>query len=112
MLYGKASGTGNTGWAPFAQRAMQTIATDAAFTLTPGTSPEETRHTGTLTANRAVTLSTTGAYAGERFKITRTGGGAFTLDIGTGPLKSLATNQWCEVTYDGTAWYLSAFGAL
>jgi hypothetical protein len=111
-VYGKASGTGNTGWAPFAQRAMQTIATDAIFTLTPGTTPEETRHTGTLTANRAVTLSTTGAFAGERFKITRTGGGAFTLDIGTGPLKSLATNQWCEVTYDGSAWYLSAFGSL
>lgn len=90
----------------------QTVSTDVAFTLTPGTSPESTKHTGTLTANRAVTLSTTGAITGERFVITRTGSGAFTLDIGTGPLKSLSTGQWGEFTYDGSAWYLSRFGSL
>lgn len=70
------------------------------------------KFTGTLTAARQVTLSTTGAIAGNKFFITRTGGGAFNLNIGTGPLKALAQNQWCIVVYDGTAWYLAAFGSL
>ncbi|RWN51925.1 hypothetical protein [Mesorhizobium sp.] len=91
---------------------QQTIATDADFTLTPFSSPTETRHTGTLTADRAVTLSTTGAFAGMKFRITRTGGGAFNLNVGTGPLKALATNTWAEFSYNGTAWYLAAYGAL
>jgi hypothetical protein len=88
------------------------LSTNAAFTLTPRVSGRTIIHTGTLTANRAVTLSTTNAAAGDRFKITRTGGGAFTLDVGTGPLKALATGTWGEFTYDGTAWMLSAYGAL
>lgn len=91
---------------------QETIATDAAFTLTTITNAPNVRHTGTLTANRAVTLSTTNAFRGAKFRITRTGGGAFTLDVGTGPLKSLATNTWAEIEYDGTAWYLAAYGAL
>lgn len=91
---------------------QQTVASDAAFTLTPLASAEEQRHTGILTANRALTLSTTNAYVGARFRITRTGGGAFTLDVGTGPLKSLATNTWGEFVYDGSAWYLAAHGML
>ena len=83
------------------------------FTLTPGTSPYETLHTGTLTADRAVTLSTTGAVAGvTRFGITRTGGGALNLNVGTGPLKGLATNTWAEFVYDGSAYRLAAYGTL
>jgi hypothetical protein len=42
-------------------------------------------------------------------KATATGA---TLDVGAGPLKSLAVGQWCEVEYDGAAWLLVAFGAL
>ena len=34
--------------------------------------------------------------------MTRTGGGAFNLDLGG--LKNLATNTWAEVIYDGSAW--------
>lgn len=90
----------------------QTIATNADFTLTPFASPEQTRHTGTLTADRAVTLSTTGAVVDQKFRITRTGAGAFNLNVGTGPLKALITNTWAEFVFDGTAWYLSAYGAL
>ena len=91
---------------------MQTVATNADFTLTTLTSAEQQRHTGTLTADRAVTLSATNAYAGARFMITRTGGGAFNLNVGTGPLKALVTNTWAEFIYDGSAWYLAAYGAL
>ncbi len=88
------------------------IATDADATLTVGTSAENVRHTGTLSADRAITLSTTNAFSGARFRITRTGGGAFNLNVGTGPLKALATNTWAEFIYDGSAWYLAAYGAL
>ncbi|RWN55633.1 hypothetical protein [Mesorhizobium sp.] len=91
---------------------QQTIATDADFTLTPNSSPAETRHTGTLTTDRAVTLSTAGAFAGLKFRIARTGDGAFNLNVGTGPLKALARNMWAEFVYDGSAWYLGAYGSL
>jgi hypothetical protein len=101
-----------TNWRRVSRGGEQTVSSDAAFTLTTLTSAEEQKHTGTLTTNRAVTLSTANAYAGARFKITRTGGGAFTLDVGTGPLKSLATNTWAEFVCDGSAWYLAAYGAL
>jgi hypothetical protein len=92
--------------------SQQTLNTDAVFTLTPATSPYHTLHTGTLTAARTVTLSATGATSGMTFRISRTGGGAFNLNVGTGPLIALATNRWCDVTFDGAAYYLSAFGSL
>lgn len=91
----------------------QTVNTDATLSLTPFVSAPNIRHTGTLTADRAVALGTTNAVAGKtKFRITRTGSGAFNLNVGTGPLKALATNQWCEVIYDGSAYFLSAYGAL
>lgn len=90
----------------------EAVATDAAATLTVGANAENVKHTGTLTADRAITLSTTNAFAGARFRITRTGGGAFNLNVGTGPLKALITNTWAEFIYDGSAWYLAAYGAL
>jgi len=68
-----------------------------------------------LTADRAVTLSTTNAQAGARFRIVRGAGatGAFNLNVGTGPLKALAAaGQWCDVEYSGTAWVLTASGSL
>jgi hypothetical protein len=66
----------------------------------------------TLTNNRNVTLDTTDAYEGQTFKIIRTAAGAFNLNVGTGPLKALAADEWCEVIYDGSAWFLSQYGAL
>lgn len=83
---------------------------DASATLTWSSSATTNRWTSTLTANRTVTLSTTNAINGARFRIYRTGGGAFTLDVDG--LKTLAANQWCEVEYDGSAWVLTAFGSL
>jgi hypothetical protein len=108
-----ASGSPGT-WLPIqTYEGIAVVATDADFTLTPFTSSPVQKHTGTLTAARQVTLSTAGAATGMTyFKITRTGGGAFNLNVGTGPLKALATNQWCVVRYDGTAYYLEAYGTL
>lgn len=67
-----------------------------------------------LSADRTVTLSTTGATSGTRFRIVRTAGatGAFNLNVGSGPLKALAAGQWCDVDYDGSTWLLAAFGSL
>jgi hypothetical protein len=92
--------------------ALQTIATDAAFTLTPMIDAPVVRHTGTLTASRTVSLSTVNAALGDQFMITRSGAGAFSLTVGTGPLKSLSTGTWCRVVFDGSAWALAEYGAL
>lgn len=99
-----------TGWLHAGQGGHTTVASNAAFTLTPLTSAPNILHTGALTANRTVTLSTTNARPGSWFAITRTGAGAFNLDIGG--LKSLVQNTWCVVKYDGSAWFLAAYGAL
>lgn len=85
---------------------------DASATLTWTASATTNRWSSTLTTDKTVTLSTTNAINGARFRIVRTGGGAFNLNVGTGPLKALATNTWCEVEYDGSAWFLSAYGTL
>lgn len=68
-------------------------------------------------ANRLCTLSTTRPWNGAHFRVVRTAAatGAFTVDVGTGPLKSLAAGQWCIVEYDlpnGAAWRLVEFGSL
>lgn len=95
----------------------QTISTDANFTLTPLSNPVETFHTGTLTQDRIATLSVVGAFDGCRFKITRTGAGAFNLNVNDsvgGLLKGLATGTWGVFIFDGTAgaWKLAAYGSL
>lgn len=66
-----------------------------------------------LTANRTVTVSTTAAKPGDTFRIVRTtaSSGSFTLDVGPG-LKTLAQSQWCEISFNGTAWILVGFGSL
>jgi hypothetical protein len=100
------------------QTLTATAGGGVAFTLTPGTSQRHTLYVGTMTADKSVSLSLTNANKGGFFRITRTAAGAFNLnvyniDLATGPLlKALAVNTWCEVAYDGAAWYLSAYGTL
>lgn len=108
---GNLESNGSQWCRPGAGGGSQVLATDAAFSLTPLTSPVVTFHTGVLTADRAITLSTTGVWDGARFRVSRTGGGAFNL---THALKNLATNQWAEFVYSGSAaaWKLSAYGTL
>lgn len=90
--------------------AIQTIATDANATVTPTVSSTQAFHTGTLTTGRTLTLATTGVSSGWKMRFTRTGSGAFNLSIGG--LKNLTTNTWCDVVYNGSAWVLTASGAL
>lgn len=71
------------------------------------------RFATTLTANRTVTLPSSGVQAGQTFKIVRTGLGAFTLNVGPG-IKTIpaSTAASVDVMYDGTAWRLTAYGTL
>lgn len=87
---------------------------NAAKTLVTGRDEQTQVWDTALTAARAVTLSATGAVKGARFKIVRTANatGAFNLNVGTGPLKALAVGEWCIVEYNGTAWFLTSYGAL
>jgi hypothetical protein len=87
--------------------SFQTLATNADFTLTPFSSPELTYHTGTLTADRTITLSTTNALNDMEWHIKRSGGGAFNLSVGG--LVNLAQNRWCKVVYHG-GWILKEYG--
>lgn len=96
---------------PFAP-AVSANQGDASATLTWAVSATTNRWASALTTDKTVTLSTTNAINGARFRIVRTGGGAFNLNVGAGPLKALAANGWCEVEYDGTNWVLTANGTL
>lgn len=87
---------------------------DADITLTPYSSFTTNLYQSPITANRNVTLSTTGATSGIRFRVVRTAGatGAFSVNVGSGPLKALSSGQWCDVEYTGSTWMLVAFGSL
>jgi parallel beta-helix repeat protein len=79
------------------------------------TSSPITYHTATLTADRLLNLPTTNAKHGDTFRVTRTGGGAFNLNVtilGGALVKALATNQWGDFFYDGSTWKLTGFGSL
>lgn len=92
--------------------AIQTIATDAAATVTPTAAQTSliVFHTGTLTAGRTITLATASVTTGTVIRFTRTGSGAFNLSIGG--LKNLTVNTWADVIYNGVAWQMTAYGAL
>lgn len=94
------------------QLAISADRGDAGATLSVGTDSEIQRWATTLTANRAIALSTTGAPAGAKFRVVRTGLGAFTLDVGG--LKTIpnSTAAWVDVMFDGTAWVLVGYGTL
>jgi hypothetical protein len=68
-----------------------------------------------LTANRTVTLTTNNVYEGARFKIVRTGLGAFTLDVGGLKTIPAGTAAIVEVQYSQqqfAAWRLVGYSPL
>lgn len=91
--------------------AVTVIGSNADFTLTPKGSSRYIQHTGTLTANRVVTLSTTNAEDGDFFHVARPGGGAFNLTVNG---KALTTGLWCLFVYDKptTTWRQMSAGSL
>lgn len=87
---------------------------DADLTFTPGSSGPDIVYATSLTANRTVTLSTTGAKNGSTATISRPAGdtgGPWTVAVGaTGT--TLATKTWCEVIYTGSFWRVLKYGTL
>jgi hypothetical protein len=98
--------------------AVYTIATPpngtsgTSLTVAAGIDQETQRFATTLTANRTVTLSSTGAWNGAKFRIVRTGLGAFTLDVGGLKTIASATAAYVDVAFTDTAWVLTGYGAL
>jgi Endopolygalacturonase len=86
---------------------------DNNVTLVIGSDASTVRFASTLTANRTVTLPAT-AYDGARFRIVRTGLGAFTLDVGGLKTIPAATAAFVDVEWDGvgSAWRLTGYGLL
>lgn len=85
---------------------------DTSQTLTVGTDASTQRWATALTANRTVTLSTSGAINGDCFRVARTGLGAFTLDVGGLKTIPSATAAWVDVEFSGSAWVLTGYGTL
>jgi hypothetical protein len=80
---------------------------DTSPTLTAGSSTVYQRFQSPLTADRTVTLSTSGAVAGSEFVVTRGAGatGAYKISVGTGPLIDLLeVGDWVRVKYSGSTW--------
>lgn len=95
------------------QRYGEDVRGDVSVTVNPSDSHTDQVFNTTLTANRTVTLGTTGARLGSEFKITRTAaaGGAFNVIVGAS-LKNLSAGTWCIVRYTTTGWQLRASGSL
>lgn len=85
---------------------------DSNITLTQDTSALTQRFNTALTTNRTITLNTSKANRGARFRIVRESGatGGSTLDVGG--LKSLAVSEWADVEFSGSAWILTGYGSL
>ena len=107
-LYLRRTARGPGGLAP----SVSADRGDASQTLAVGTDAPIQRWATALTANRTVTLSTTGAVNGDTFRVVRTGLGAFTLDVGGLKTIPAGTAAFVDVSYNGSAWVLAGYGAL
>ncbi len=101
---------------PLAQ-AKGSDLTNADVTITVAQGKWRKLPATTLSAGHTVTLSTTGAVAGDQIEITRLDATANTyavIDGGTGTptLITFAVSKigWCRCQFDGTNWFLRAFG--
>jgi hypothetical protein len=90
----------------------------ATLTLQVLTNAEEQYQASVLAANMVVSLSTTNAYPGARFRWLRAGAGAFTLvfkDQGSGATlytSAAAATETMEFLYTGIAWILAQHSVL
>jgi hypothetical protein len=98
-------------WKPVRPLAARIVANaDSAMTLQALVNSPTQVLRGAVTANRTITLSTTRAYSGARFRLKREATGLFGLVIGT--LGTLGLNSWMDMEYDGTQWVQTASGGL
>src|SRR5437867_7639663 len=86
-------------------------------TIVAGTDAETLIYSTTLTADRVVTCSNTGAWKGARFRIVRTDTAAQTLTVKDNSAVTLkvipnSTAAFVDVIHNGTDWKLAAYGTL
>lgn len=87
------------------------IVKDEDCVIFPWSSSDLVIHSAIITADRTLTLSTTGAQAGAtRFKISRQGTGSYVLQVGN--LIGLPAESWCDIVYDGSRYVLISSGLL
>lgn len=79
---------------------------DADTTLTVGTDQGVQLYEDALTANRTITLDTTGAINGNQFIVYRTNANSFTLDVGGLYTAPANIDYKITVKYNGNAWVL------
>ncbi len=94
-------------WQPVRPFWARTMAGNASMTLSPLKTPSLIRLTGTLTANRTLTLDTTNAWPGCEFEVAFDGGlGIFGLTIAgldLGATLAVLAGGRRRVVFDGTA---------
>lgn len=83
---------------------------DTSVTLNAVADVEVQRFATELTQNRTVTLGS--GFAGARFRVVRTGLGAFTLDVGGLKTIPSATAAFVDVGHTGSGWILTGYGLL
>jgi hypothetical protein len=89
---------------------------DESATLTIGASEPEQVWDSSLSTTRDVTLSNAGFIQGDRWRISRPGGGASPLNVyqsdGVTLIKALAQNQFVEVVVFGGLWRSVSSGSI
>lgn len=94
---------------PFATRAIANA--NQNLTLTPLSNSPTQIMQGTLTVNRTVSLSTTNAYPGAKFRVKREALGTLLTLIVNGI--GLGLNSWADFEYDASqGWVQTASGGL
>lgn len=101
-----------TNWKPVRPLAARVVANaNTAMTLQPlANSPTQVLQ-GALTANRTITLSTTMAYSGARFRVKREAGGLFGLVVGALGTLGVA-GSWMDMEYSSQGWVQTASGGI
>lgn len=100
-----------TNWKPVRPLAARIIANaDSAMTLQALVNSPTQVLRGAITASRTLTLSTTRAYSGARFRVKREATGL--LGVVIAGLGTLSVSSWMDVEYDGTQWVQTASGGL
>lgn len=110
--YRQITATAGTAWALEQVESVSADRGNVSVTLTIDDVTIQ-RFATALTADRTVTFPSAATSRGLRFRVVResTATGAFNLTVNAGKVLN-AAGQWCEYQCNGSAWTLTATGAL
>ncbi len=103
---GAASRVVSRGWGMSGDRG------DASATLRSGHDAPVQIWATTLTGARTITLATDHCVRGDWFRLVRTATGAGTLTVASPVSRAIASDEWLDVVYNGTAWSAVAYGKI